>query len=231
MRTQKENRIIALKKEGKTVREIAEITKSSFATITSVVNDAEDEEGVIANDRHRQEEKKLSDEKYKRALEMFAQGKQNVEVATSIGLRAEEVISYRKEYWKLIGADKLVTLYDRIEPNISSIVRMTEMIVQEGICDEEIRRVFRRFKEFRALDDKISQAKAQLNNLYEEILKARNGLQSYDQEKARLEGVIEGLKNKELEYMKNFQSYREFRAYARRLKRLNGEDRLEEAPK
>lgn len=193
-----------MKKEGKTVREIAEITKSSFATITSVVNDAEDEEMIIANGRTRQEEKKQSDEKYKRALQMFAQGKKNVEVATSIGLLAVEVISYRKEYWKLIGSDKLVTLYDRIEPNISSIVKVAEITEQEGISDNETRRILRHFKVLRTLDDKIYQAQAQLDHLYRNILEAQKGLQSFNQEKTRLEGEIERLKNEKSEYTSNY---------------------------
>jgi transposase len=212
MRTEKQKRIIALKKEGKTVREIAEITKSSFATITSTVNDAEDEERIIANGRTRLEEKKQSDEKYKWALQMFVQGNKNVEVATSIGLRADEVILYRKEYWRLVEADKLVTLYDRIEPNISTFVKVAEMIKQEGISDDETRRILRLFKDLMILDDKIYQAKAQLDHLYGDIVEAQKGLQSFKQEETRLKEVIERLRNKESEYTNNYRSDKEFQA-------------------
>ena len=223
MRTEKEKRIIALKKEGKTVRKIAQITNSSFTTIKSIIKNAEDEEKIIADGKTKLEEKKHEEEKYRRALKMFADGKENVEVATSTGLKADEVILYRKEYWRLTGTDKLVTLYDRIEANVSSIVKVAEMIEQEGISDDETRGALRRFKEFRILDDKICQAQAQLDSLYHDIVKANSGLQSLTKERTRLEGVIEKLKNQESEYTKNSGPCRDILDYVRHLKQLSSE--------
>lgn len=94
MISEKDKQIIDLKKHGKTIREIAEKTQSSFSTISRVLKMAEDQEMAIAQNKTMQEEENQARARYTQAMKMFSQGKSNIEVAKNItGMRADEILS------------------------------------------------------------------------------------------------------------------------------------------
>lgn len=66
MLIEKKRRILALNKEGKTVREIAELTNSSFTTISATLKEAEAEEKIVALEKTKQEEQTKASQKYSR---------------------------------------------------------------------------------------------------------------------------------------------------------------------
>jgi DNA-binding NarL/FixJ family response regulator len=125
MLTEKERRIVALKREGKTVREIADLTNSSFTTINDAWQKAEEEERLATEKKIKVEEEKDASDRYTKALDLFSRGKSNIEVATSTGLKADEVISIRIDYWRLIRADELVLLYNQNRRRLLSVLEQT----------------------------------------------------------------------------------------------------------
>lgn len=66
MLIEKKRRILALNKEGKTVREIAELTNSSFTTVSATLKEAEAEEKIVAQEKTKQEEQTKASQKYSR---------------------------------------------------------------------------------------------------------------------------------------------------------------------
>jgi hypothetical protein len=207
LRSEKEKRIISLKKEGRTVREIAQETKSSFGKIALVSKEAEDEERTAAEKWNKQQEKEQFDQKYTHALELFDNGKKNIEVAILTGLNANEVISCQKDYGRLIGADKLAIIFDQIEPNLMSLIELEEKIRQEHLNKDDVDWMLKHCKEVRSLKEKLDQARAQLHHIYTEILKARDGLNAFDQKKRQVWGGIVKLKQQKADYLRILEPY------------------------
>jgi hypothetical protein len=183
------------------------------------LKEADAEERIAVQEKTEREEQKNSSEKYTQAVKLFSQGKKNVEVAILTGLRAEEVILVRKDYWKLIGADKLATLYDQTRPYLLSLLKLDKRMRIYDINHDDIVWALDHFKELRFLEDKIFQARVQLGKFDQDILKTRNELNSLAEKKSRLEDKVDDLEDMESEYTRRFQSYREFKAIERDLER------------
>lgn len=220
MLAEKERRILALKKEGKTVREIAELTNSSFTTISATLKEAEAEEKIVAHQKTKQEEQTKASQKYSEALKLFSEGKENIQVAIITGLRAEEVISIRKDYWRLLRADKLAILYDQYRPYLASFLEFNKRIRQKGISQDTIVRALKRFEELDTLETEVPRARAYLNRLDDALHQRQVELDFLAQKKWRLRYKLDSLKEKESERIKKFESYRHFLAIERNLEQL-----------
>lgn len=220
MLIEKKRRILALNKEGKTVREIAELTNSSFTTISATLKEAEAEEKIVSQEKTKQEEQTKASQKYSQALKLFSEGKENIEVAIITGLRAEEVISIRKDSWRLLGADKLAILYDQYEPYLPSFLEFNRRTRQKGISQDTIVHALEHFEELQNLEKELPRARAYLNRLEDAIRQRRNEIDFLAQKKWRLEYNLDYLKQKESEHIKKFKSYRHFLAIERNLERL-----------
>ena len=174
MRTDKEKNIIALKRQGKNIRQIAEQTQSSFSTISSVLKEADEEERIVAQKKIKLEQDNHASATYSRALVMFSQGKRNIDVAKITGLKADEIISIRKDYWKLIEADELAQLYEQVEPYLSSLLNLDKRMRRENIDQDDIVWSLNHFKELRFLRVKIIRARANLERLQNELFETHN---------------------------------------------------------
>jgi IS30 family transposase len=204
MLIEKKRRILALNNEGKTVREIAELTNSSFTTISATLKEAEAEEKIVAQEKTKQEEQTKASQKYSQALKLFPEGKENIEVAIITGLRAEEVISIRNDSWRLLGSDKLAILYDQYEPYLPSFLEFNRRTRQKGISQDTIVRALEHFEELENLEKEIPRARAYLNKLDDAIRQRRNEIDFLAQKKWRLKYKLDYLKQKESELIKKF---------------------------
>jgi transposase len=220
MLTEKEKRIVALIQEGKTVREIARTTNSSFTTIDDARSKAEEEEMIAAQKKSKLEEQKRASEKYTQALNLFSQNKSNVEVAVLTGLMAVEVISIKKDYLKLIGADELAVLYNQAEPYLESLLELHKRTSLEGISQDDLVWALDHSREFRFLKKEINKASAQLEKLGDEIFEAQNELDSITLKRRMLEDIVNSLEKREMKLIEKSESYREFQAIGQELEQL-----------
>ena len=217
MRTDKEKIIIALKRQGKNIRQIAEQTQSSFSTISSVLKEADEEERIVAQKKIKLEQDNHASATYSRALVMFSQGKRNIDVAKITGLKADEIISIRKDYWKLIEADELAQLYEQVEPYLSSLLNLDKRMRRENIDQDDIVWSLNHFKELRFLRVKISRARDNLERLQNELFETHNASISLVRRKQRLEAIIQNCENQVSSYREKFKSFREFEAIGEEL--------------
>jgi hypothetical protein len=194
MLIEKKRRILALNKEGKTVREITELTYSSFTTISATLKEGEAEEKIVAQEKTKQEEQTKASQKYSQALKLFSEGREDIEVAIVAGLRAEEVISIRKDYWRLIRADKLAILYDQYKPYLPSLLEFCKRIRQKGISPDTITRAVEHLEELDNLETEISRARHHLRKLKNAIRKHQDELNVLATKKWRLEYRLDCLK-------------------------------------
>ena len=217
MRTDKEKIIIALKRQGKNIRQIAEQTQSSFSTISSVLKEADEEERIIAQKKIKLEQDDHASATYSRALVMFSQGKTNIDVAKITGLKADEIISIRKDYWKLIEADELAQLHEQVKPYLSSLLNLDKRMRRENIDQDDIVWSLNHFKELRFLRDKIIRARANLERLQDKLFETHNAWTSLVRRKQRLEAIIQNCEYQISSYREKFKSFREFEAIGEEL--------------
>src|SRR5262249_42798730 len=97
-RQEREEYVIRLYKEGKTVRQIAGFVHMSFRDIGAITNkiklQAERERGYAAEDTQPKSPES-------RAFKMFSEGKSPVEVAIALDQPGDRVWSMYREYWEL----------------------------------------------------------------------------------------------------------------------------------
>lgn len=100
--------------------------------ISDVIRKHEENDNAIANKK-----KHLS--LSSKAYTLFSKGKTNVEVAIKLDLPQNQVTQLRLEYWRLIGQDKLATLYTIIEGRIFSLSKLyRELVIKRGMSLEAV---------------------------------------------------------------------------------------------
>ena len=71
-------------------------------------------------------------------LDLFHQGKTPIEVAVELNLNAQKTSKLYKDYLKLEEFHKLVSLYEQINKNLSSFLKLYYTIVKNEIKPNEI---------------------------------------------------------------------------------------------
>ena len=121
---EKKNLVIQLHQEGKTQREIAEIVHMSIRDISRIIRKLE---GIS-------EEKSVETQ----ALDLFYHGNKPIEIAVTLNLNARKTSKLYKDYLKLEGFHKLVSLYEEVNDNLSLFLKLYYIIIQNGIKPNEI---------------------------------------------------------------------------------------------
>ena len=137
-RQEREQHVLDLYNQGKTIRAIAIEARMSFRDIGAILKKASKEK----EERERQAkgqyyntdngngkpERSLSAQAY----ELFSQGKTPIEVAIKLDLGESEVTEYYREYWKLKGLHKLTLVYEEIKSDIKYFLDLYGLSKAEG---------------------------------------------------------------------------------------------------
>jgi len=100
-RVEKDEYVIRLYKEGRSVREIAELVHMSFRDIGLIIKkvklEADGERGQLEDDDVK------SKSKTTQAIKLFSEGNSPVEVAIALDLPTDQVLTRYREFWELEG--------------------------------------------------------------------------------------------------------------------------------
>jgi hypothetical protein len=130
---QKEEKVIELYKQGKTVREIAKIVHMSFGDICSIIKKFTDNE----TGKNIEKNNEISPETH--AIKLFSKGRTPIEVKIALNMQTEEVERYYKDYWKLKGLHELCRYYEtEIKKDLHSFLKLYKNVRSLGIQDYEI---------------------------------------------------------------------------------------------
>ena len=119
---EKEELVVKLYQENKTIRQIAEIVHMSFKDIGAIIRRID---GRVNNDADTDMSNKS---KTARAFELFRQGKQSVEVAIELDMSADEVEELHVQYWRLSKLDDLEDLYHEAKYSLSLLLRLFKIL-------------------------------------------------------------------------------------------------------
>jgi transcriptional regulator len=104
-RAEKEQYVIRLYKEGRTIREIAEHVHMSFRDIGAVIKkaklEADGERGSLQEDDDIKSKSKST-----QAIKLLSELKTPIEVAIALDLPVHQIEAIYREYWKLDGMFK-----------------------------------------------------------------------------------------------------------------------------
>jgi hypothetical protein len=138
---EKKNLVIQLHQEGKTQRAIAQVARMSVRDISKIIRKLD---GTL-------EEKPVETQ----ALDLFYQGKKPIEVAIDLNLNAQKISKLYKDYLKLEGFHKLVSLYEEINNNLNLFFKLYYAILQNNIKPNEIINLIKNSNELSSLKTAI----------------------------------------------------------------------------
>jgi hypothetical protein len=129
----KEQLVIDLHGQGKTIREIASAAHLSFSDIGTIIRraDGHDKEGDIET---KDLKNKSTDTK---ALWLFSINKKPIEVAIELNLSASEVHEIQEEYWALNQLHELTFVYNEIKAYLPSFLKLFHCLKKNKMLDEK----------------------------------------------------------------------------------------------
>ena len=141
-RKEKEEMVIQLANEGKTIREIAKIVHISLKDICKTINKETGDE-----DPSQQEiEKQLENEKqkkwkslspYAKAFQMFKDKNPLADVAIELDTKSSAVLDFYNDYLKLSRMDILVKIYKELGQDFPLFIHLFNRIKKEGLLNKQ----------------------------------------------------------------------------------------------
>jgi hypothetical protein len=164
-RTEREQRVIELHQQGKTIREIAQEVRMSFGDIGSIIRKVtgpEDNNNIPLTT--------LS--KDSQAFALFSDGKKPTEVAIKLDLGADVVDKLYQQFWRLQGLYQLNLVYKEIRRYLPSFLTLFKLMKQQRMMSEHhVVDALRVGKELPHLKEQFQLLVEEINNLeYKKIV-------------------------------------------------------------
>jgi hypothetical protein len=173
-RRDKEQLVIKLHQEGKTIREIAFAAHLSFSDIGTIIRraDGHDKDGDI-------ETKDLNNKsKATQALFLLSCGKKPIEVAIELDLPSIEVENMQQEYWVLNQLDELALIYHEIKSHLTLFLRLFHVMKRNRLINEK------------DIQNALRYAADDLPSLEDRIYKLTNYVMDLESKKRELKDTI-----------------------------------------
>ncbi|MGB6530602.1 MAG: hypothetical protein WBF33_21050 [Candidatus Nitrosopolaris sp.] len=123
-RAEKEEYVISLYKENKSIREIAKLTHMSFRDIGVIIKKMKLEAGGEKDPLEVDDIKSKS--KTTQALKLFSELESPVEVAIALDLPVDQVRTIYREYWELEGMYRLAQIYDEAKYDLQGVFLISD---------------------------------------------------------------------------------------------------------
>jgi hypothetical protein len=172
-RRDKEQLVIKLHQEGKTIREIAFAAHLSFSDIGSIIRkiDGRDDNGLETNDLKNKS-------KDTQALFLFSNGKKPIEVAIELDLSSIEVENMQQEFWVLNQLDELALIYHEIKSHLTLFLRLFHIMKRNRLINEK------------DIQNALRYAADDLPSLEDRIYKLTNYVMDLESKKRELKDTI-----------------------------------------
>ena len=128
-RRDKEQLVVKLYQEGKSIRGIAQQAHLSFSDIGSIIRriDGKVDDGVDLKNKSPET----------KALFLFANGKKPIDVAIELNLSASEVQNLLEEFWVLNDLHELAFIYNEIRTYLPSFLKLFHCLKERRMLDEK----------------------------------------------------------------------------------------------
>ena len=110
-------------------------------------------------------------------MDLFYQGKKPIEVSITLNLNASKISKLYKDYLKLEGFHRLVSLYEEINDNLSLFLKLYYAIIQNNIKLSEIVNLVKNSNELANLKSAIQMKRYHLYSIEEKIKQYQTQIQ------------------------------------------------------
>src|SRR5215217_5447577 len=114
---EREQFVIDLYNQGKTIRDIAKEVRMSFRDIGAIIKKAS---GEVEEKQDIKGSLSLSNKAYR----LFSKGKTPIQVAIALNLSEDETTKFYQEYWNLTQMHELRIVYEEIGPDIVHFLKL-----------------------------------------------------------------------------------------------------------
>ena len=128
---EKEELVVKLHQENKTIRQIAEIVHMSFKDIGAIIRRID---GRADNDADTNISNKSKETK---ALWLFENGKRPIDVAIELDIPYDEVAELQNEYWALNQLYELPLLYQELKYNFESFIELFKLLKKNKVLSKQ----------------------------------------------------------------------------------------------
>jgi hypothetical protein len=129
-RSEKEDLVVQLYEEGKTIREIAKEVHMSFGPIGNIIRKVTGDSGIDSNN-------KPIMSKEIEALKLFQEGKTLVETAIILNASSDETEDLYLGFLRLKNLHRLVLLYNELKYQLPSFFKLYKILRSAGIKEED----------------------------------------------------------------------------------------------
>lgn len=130
-RRDKEQLVIKLHQEGKTIRTIASLAHLSFSDIGTIVRK------INGQDNGAEMKDLKCKTKDTQAFWLFSRGKKPIDVAIELDLSASQVHEMQEEFWALNDLHELTFVYTEIKTFLPSFLKLFQSLKEFGMLNEE----------------------------------------------------------------------------------------------
>jgi transposase/flagellar motility protein MotE (MotC chaperone) len=174
-RTEKEQRVIELYQQGKTIREIAREVHMSFGNIGSIIRKFTEIDD--AKSKERQDKAPIALSKDTQAFALFSEGKKPIEVTIELDLGADVVDRLYQQFWRLEGLYQLNLAYKEIKRYLPSFLTLFRIMKQQRMMTEQdVVEALRFGKELPQLKDQFQMLVEEINSLEDKRNSLRTAL-------------------------------------------------------
>ena len=177
-RQEREQAVLALYNQGKTIRDIAKDVRMSFRDIGTVLKKEEKEKerqkrqlenNTTPNSDSTENGMALTTQAYK----LFSQAKTPVDVTIELNLSEKQVTKFYREYWKLKGLYKLNLIHDEIKDDVVHFAKLYRLSKAVGKSAEDVVSLLNiANNDLPALEDKYKKLQRNVNDLESKELDA-----------------------------------------------------------
>jgi len=184
---EREQFVIDLYNQGKTIRDIAKEVRMSFRDIGAILKKAS---GEMEEKQDIKEPLSVSNKAYR----LFSKGKTPIQVAITLNLSEDETTKFYQEYWNLKQMHELRMVYEEIGANIVHFLKLyrlskdaymnpRQIVNLLQIANNDLQSVEQRYKKLQRnandLESKELDASINLVDLKSQIQNAKQRLNSY----------------------------------------------------
>ena len=163
---EKEQKVIELHKQGKTLKEIAVILHMSFRDISRIIKKYERKITLQAKkgeNNHSSQIKKIS--KSSQAFKLFSDGKRPTEVACELDIPFEKTKKFWSQFLNLERMEECYEFYQDYRYDIPTLLSISNFIKRNNVDGKDIANVLRAANDSINLNQTLSNLKVEIEKL------------------------------------------------------------------
>jgi hypothetical protein len=177
-REEKEQYVIQLYQENKSIREIAKLMHMSFSGIAAITKKVKLEADRKRGQLEQGDDDIKSKSKITQAIKLFSEFKSPIDVIIALDLPANQVREIYLEYLELDGMNRLAKIYEEAKYDLDDLLRLHRIVKVLGLEKHDIISAFELIKhnQLETLQAKVQNLRNDMDMLENEKTKAASTL-------------------------------------------------------